>query len=263
MAEHARPSNVPKKFYRYFFKALGYYTDRLNRACTLSELQAYVYLKSNCSLTEKQLVAMSQSVMKDLVASGIAFYNGGFYRLNEYLRFSENSSLIRRTFQPDDLHGESGAGSSNRGINFSNIVTMWYTDRDIQGMSTIDARPSHGLLEVDTPPPIPAEEAPKLGGLKNEFSKDESSEDEALDVEEEKANSNETDPQTEKKKDTAAQSESRELEASQEDTDETLRVSSSASDVEETPIPHKPIKQEPTTDDDADEGNQQSNQATP
>ena len=115
-AEHSK--DIPKKYYRYFLKGLAYYTCHMNRgntrarnsfslrflnlhifcrffsfpACTLADLQAYVFLKSLQQLSEADLTYLSNEVMEQLVACEIAEDYNGYYRLNEWLRFANGGS---------------------------------------------------------------------------------------------------------------------------------------------------------------------------
>uniref|UniRef100_A0A182RLE1 Uncharacterized protein n=1 Tax=Anopheles funestus TaxID=62324 RepID=A0A182RLE1_ANOFN len=129
MGDFVNSNDIHKKYYRLFLKGLAYYTCHLNKACTLGDLQAYVFMKNLQKLSEADLTFLSQEVMRQLVATGIAYNQNGYYRLNELLRFANGSS----SKQPETIHHSpdtelsSGSGLRKK-VNFHNNVTMWPTD---------------------------------------------------------------------------------------------------------------------------------------
>uniref|UniRef100_A0A182JYR0 Uncharacterized protein n=1 Tax=Anopheles christyi TaxID=43041 RepID=A0A182JYR0_9DIPT len=218
---------IPKKYYRYFLKGLAYYTCHMNRACTLTDLQAYVFLKCLQQLSEADLSYLSNEVMEQLVSAGIAHDHNGYYRLNEWLRFSNGSSSSRQAEKmahSPDTELSSGSGLK-RAVNFSNTVTMWPTDT-VDGMTM--ASP---LLQFQEFVPLEQDDV-EIGS--QTLNKSES------DSDEEKTETTSNEPKTvqtnpEKEKHSDSDDSSTEKE-SEDGSDE---------DADSKPFPHKPIKQEP------------------
>uniref|UniRef100_A0A182M6U9 Uncharacterized protein n=1 Tax=Anopheles culicifacies TaxID=139723 RepID=A0A182M6U9_9DIPT len=119
----------------------------------MADLQAYVYLKSLQQLSEAELTSLSQKVMSELVSTGIAYNQNGYYRLNELLRSANDSSSKQaETIEPRDLELSSGSGLKKT-VNFSNTVTMWPIDA-MDGVSTIAGTVSNPAPHIQQSGPI-------------------------------------------------------------------------------------------------------------
>ncbi|EGK96841.1 AGAP013156-PA [Anopheles gambiae str. PEST] len=229
-AEHSK--DIPKKYYRYFLKGLAYYTCHMNRACTLADLQAYVFLKSLQQLSEADLTYLSNEVMEQLVASEIAEDYNGYYRLNEWLRFanggsSSSSGQTKPLDRAIDTQLSSGSGLK-RIVNFSNTVTMWPTDA-VDGAAMASRLPQ---LEEFVPLCLDdGEKGPEGSGNASESDSDE----------EKSTETTVNDPT--KKEQPAPEKEQH----SDTDDSSTAKESDDGSDedADSKTIPHKPIKQEP------------------
>nr|XP_040241458.2 uncharacterized protein LOC120961636 [Anopheles coluzzii] len=229
-AEHSK--DIPKKYYRYFLKGLAYYTCHMNRACTLADLQAYVFLKSLQQLSEADLTYLSNEVMEQLVACEIAEDYNGYYRLNEWLRFanggsSSSSGQTKPLDRAIDTQLSSGSGLK-RIVNFSNTVTMWPTDT-VDGAAMASPLPQ---LEEFVPLCLDdGEKAPEGPGSASESDSDEEK-------------STETTVNDPTKKDQPAPEKEQHSDT---DDSSTAKESDDGSDgdADSKTIPHKPIKQEP------------------
>uniref|UniRef100_A0A182S8B2 Uncharacterized protein n=1 Tax=Anopheles maculatus TaxID=74869 RepID=A0A182S8B2_9DIPT len=160
MGDFVDSEKIPKKYYRYFLKGLAYYTCHLNKACTMADLQAYVFLKSLQQLSEAELKSLSNHIMKQLVSTGIAYNQNGYFRLNELLRYAHGSSSSQQAEALDrsrDSELSSGSGLRKM-VNFSNTVTMWPTDM-IDGVGgRVGAVAANAPMEQDVEnPPDKAE----------------------------------------------------------------------------------------------------------
>ncbi|XP_050070983.1 serine-aspartate repeat-containing protein C-like [Anopheles maculipalpis] len=230
MGDFVNSEKISKKYYRYFLKGLAYYTCHLNKACTLTDLQAYVFLKSLQQLSEAELKFISNHVMDQLVAAGIACNQNGYFRLNELLRYAHSS-----TTQQAEASGNGGSRefelSSGSGlrkmVNFSNTVTMWPTD-------TMDANPTDSGPTMDQD----VEEQPNRTEPDNNSDSD-------RDDEDNKAKTASNASQT--NSDPGKQSDS---DSGESDTITSSNVGSDDDDAddEDSTIQHKPMKQEPDTE---------------
>ncbi|XP_053669650.1 protein phosphatase inhibitor 2-like [Anopheles nili] len=126
MGDFTNSKDIPKKYYRYFLKGLAYYTCQLNRACTEKDLQAFVYLKSMQNLSPSELISLTKKVMGQLVNTGVACRQNGYFRLNELLRHVNSSPKRRNSTKgrPADEELSSGSGLNKR-IKFSTVTTMF------------------------------------------------------------------------------------------------------------------------------------------
>ncbi|XP_052891410.1 clumping factor A-like [Anopheles moucheti] len=229
MSDFVHSKDIPKKYYRYFLKGLAYYTCHLNKACTLADLQAYVFLKSLQQLSAADLTSLSNEVMRKLVSAGIANNQNGYYRLHELLRFAHGSSSkqVETIDQNRDLELSSGSGLRKM-VNFSNTVTMWPTDT-LDGVDTMPGAvvsPTE-FLSVSTST-IQEDIESSINETDADNQSDSDHDDEDNDGEKAETNQNasqgETSPET------------------KHDSDSNRTTNS---DDEDSTIPHKPMKQEP------------------
>uniref|UniRef100_A0A182Y6J4 Uncharacterized protein n=1 Tax=Anopheles stephensi TaxID=30069 RepID=A0A182Y6J4_ANOST len=230
MGDFAHTENIPKKYYRYFLKGLAYYTCHLNKACTRTDLQAYVFLKSLQQLTEADLKFLSDHVMKHLVSTGIANEQNGYYRLNELLRYAHGSSSQRAEASAQSRDAELSSGSGLRKmVNFSSTVTMWPTDT-MDGVAIIDANPTES-----GPTMIDQDVEKRADKTESDADSDEDADDKA------KTAPNALQGKTDQGKQT-------DTDSSDSNTSETLEVGSDDdgdADDENSNITQKPTKQEP------------------
>ncbi|XP_053658072.1 uncharacterized protein LOC128707149 [Anopheles marshallii] len=235
MSDFVHSKDIPKKYYRYFLQGLAYYTCHLNKACTLADLQAYVFLKDLQQLSAADLRFLTNEVMEKLVSVGIANNQNGYYRLHELLRYAHGASSkqVKTIDHTRDSELSSGSGL-RKAVNFSNTVTMWPGDTS-EGVATIAGAVSNPMdvlsVSISTDEQEDIECPINEPDAENQSDNDKNDEDNPGGKEETNRNASEskTSPETENESDSSR----------------TIISDDDADDEDSSTIPHKPMKQKP------------------